>query len=78
MQEEFEINEIVASLPELWGSYQKADVKQSHPFKQVMQWIGVFLNLPTDGDYWNDAIDWLDENYPLWRGYPVQCVRGGK
>lgn len=22
------------------------------------------------GDEWNKTIDWLDENYPGWRGYP--------
>lgn len=25
-------------------------------------------------NHWNKTIDWLDVNYPLWRGYPVEYV----
>lgn len=27
-----------------------------------------------DPNAWNKTIDYLDEHYPLWRGYPVEYV----
>jgi hypothetical protein len=71
------ISEIIPKLPELWKDYSslKANPK-SHPFRQAISAIAGELKLgKKDNDWWNEAINWLDENYPNWRGYEAPEVR---
>lgn len=83
MHDKSELEDIVSQLPKLWADYRIQDNYGAigHPFRDAI--AAVSNQIPRSekprskkrGDWWNNAIAWLDANYPIWRGYEAPKVR---
>jgi hypothetical protein len=79
MENELQIKKIVESLPELWQDYRRIEIKKlgSHPFREAIADLKNLLGI--DRKEHNILINWLDDNYPNWRGEekPKLCPTPG-
>jgi hypothetical protein len=69
-----DLDKIIDNLPKLWKSYISAKANpKSHPFRKAISDISRTVKITGD-DWWNEAINWLDDNHHTWRGYPAPTV----
>jgi hypothetical protein len=70
-----DLEKIIASLPELWADYSANKIQpKNHPFVVAIAEIAKANKLSE----WNDTIDWLDANFPDWRGYSAPAVNSDR
>ena len=65
------IDEIVATLPELFRANRKdkGDTRFTQAIFDIAQLLSKDRLIQAKGDYWNPTIDYLDKHYDRWRGY---------
>lgn len=63
-----QVSALVNEITHLWTDYIQQEGPKGHPYSKCMNRLRDLLQI---SDY-NEAIDWLDLNYPNWRGYIVE------